>query len=194
MKRFLSSALLIFSIAASATTNDSTIYYSLPDSIKAVSFMADISVTEISKKCEVGIKTDAVTLLLEKDNNSSIIRFTSSNFPSTGTFAMGINVQGDLKYDYPRFGYDWKKNQSYRLLISQATDSAGNFSLYSGYIFLPEMNKWKLIGTLKTQGRWNALQETCNLLQRQKKTTYSNHHLPSLGSTPKWIMEEYAAK
>lgn len=169
MKRFLSSALLIFSIAASATTNDSTIYYSLPDSIKAVSFMADISVTEISKKCEVGIKTDAVTLLLEKDNNSSIIRFTSSNFPSTGTFAMGINVQGDLKYDYPRFGYDWKKNQSYRLLISQATDSAGNFSLYSGYIFLPEMNKWKLIGTLKTQGRWNALQKPAIYYRGKKR-------------------------
>ncbi|HEV8270757.1 MAG TPA: FKBP-type peptidyl-prolyl cis-trans isomerase [Chitinophagaceae bacterium] len=170
MKRVLTFTFLLFIFSnLFANNKDSTISYSLPDSVKAISFLTEITVTKISKKCEVGIKTNAVTLSLEKDNNSSIIRFTSSNFPSTGTFAMGINVHGDLKYDYPRFVYDWKKNQTYRLLISQATDSAENFSLYSGYIFLPEMNKWKLIGTLKIQGRWNALQKPAIYYRGRKR-------------------------
>jgi FKBP-type peptidyl-prolyl cis-trans isomerase FkpA len=169
MKLFLSFTLLIFSIVSSATIKDSTIYYDLPDSVNAISFMADITVSELSKKIEVGIKTDAVMLSLEKDNNSSLIRFTSSNFRSAGTIVMGINVHGDLKYEYPRFGYDWKKNESYRLLIAQATDSAGNFSLYSGYIFLPEENKWKLIGTLRINGRWNTIQQPAVFYRNRKK-------------------------
>jgi hypothetical protein len=49
--------LLIFP-AASATTNDSTIYYSLPDSIKAVCLW-QIFPGQKYQKCEVGIKTDA---------------------------------------------------------------------------------------------------------------------------------------
>ncbi|MBK6936008.1 MAG: FKBP-type peptidyl-prolyl cis-trans isomerase [Chitinophagaceae bacterium] len=31
--------------------------------------------------------------------------------------------------------------------------------LYSGYVFLPKENKWKLIATCKIQGRWNSIQK-----------------------------------
>jgi FKBP-type peptidyl-prolyl cis-trans isomerase len=58
-------------------------------------------------------------------------------------------------------------------LIAQATDSAGNFSLYSGYVFLPKENKWKLIGTFKVEGRWNSLQRPTVFYGGRKKQTIS---------------------
>lgn len=169
MKLFLIFSFLSVSIASIANKKDSTIYYSLPDSVKAVSFMAEISVTKMSKDCTIGIKTDAVTLSFGKHNYGSSIWFTSSNYRTSGTIVRGINVFQDLKYEYPKFGYDWKKNESYKLLIAQATDSAGNFSLYSAYIFLPEKNKWKLIGTVKINGRWNTIQQPVIFYRGRKK-------------------------
>jgi FKBP-type peptidyl-prolyl cis-trans isomerase FkpA len=42
--------------------------------------------------------------------------------------------------------------EAYQLMITIAGDSAGNFTIYSGYAFLPKEGKWKLIGTLKQEG------------------------------------------
>jgi hypothetical protein len=42
-------------------------------------------------------------------------------------------------------------------LITSAGDSAENFMLYSGYIYFPGQNKWKLIGTCKITGEWTTL-------------------------------------
>jgi hypothetical protein len=75
------------------------------------------------------------------------------------------------------------------LLISQATDSAGNFSLYSGYIFLPEVNKWKLIGTLKTQGRWNAFRNLQSITEAKRQPIAIT--IPKFSSRQKFL-EEYA--
>ena len=54
---------------SSAYDKDSVVYYPLPDSVKAVSFLAEISVGTITTKKEVfaGIKTDVVKLSLESD-------------------------------------------------------------------------------------------------------------------------------
>jgi FKBP-type peptidyl-prolyl cis-trans isomerase FkpA len=43
--------------------------------------------------------------------------------------------------------------------MSVASDSAANFVLYSGYVWLPKENKWKLIGTCKIEGRWGNIKE-----------------------------------
>lgn len=70
MKHYLLSVfLVILSLSINATDKDSTIYYNLPDSVKAVQFMAEINVQAITSKKEVfaGIKTDAVKLSLESD-------------------------------------------------------------------------------------------------------------------------------
>ncbi len=45
------------------------------------------------------------------------------------------------------WNYNWKYNETYPLLIQTASDSATNKTLYSGYIYLPEEKKWKLIAT-----------------------------------------------
>ena len=158
MKRALTFAVLLFIFFNSfANSKDSLINYPLPDTVKAVSFLAEVSVGTITTKKEVfaGIRTDVVKLSLETDKKEREIVF---EFPSGATvMANGIGVKtekGELSWKY-----NWIENENYRLLIATASDSAGNFALYSGYIFLPKEKKWKLIGTCKILGQWNTLKQ-----------------------------------
>jgi len=158
MKRTLTFAFLLFIFSdLFASNKDSLIYYPLPDSVKAVSFLVDISVGTIATKKEVfaGIKTDVVKLSLESDKKEREIVF---EFPSSATvMANGLAVKvekGELSWKYA-----WEENKEYRLMIATANDSAGNFALYSGYIFLPNEKKWKLIGTCKISGQWNTIKQ-----------------------------------
>jgi FKBP-type peptidyl-prolyl cis-trans isomerase FkpA len=152
-----------------AASKDSTFYYDLPDSVKAVSLIADISIQSVSSKNETyaGIKTSEVNLVLEVDGKEKDVEF---RFPKSALIvATGIDV--DKEKDELEWEYDWKLNTTYKLLIASAGDSAGNFVLYSGYIFLPEENKWKLIGTCKISGKWSSLTETAKLFSNVKQKT-----------------------
>ncbi len=162
MKKYLLPVLLfLFLQPVKASDKDSTIHYDLPDSVKAVQFMAEMTVGSfnIKKNCDAGIGTDAVSLSLRNNKGSRGFYFsTAASFKNVKWKTPGINAWTDLKDQDMIFKYDWQINETYKFLISIASDSAGNFSLYSGYIFLPKENKWKLIGTCKIAGRWNTLQ------------------------------------
>jgi FKBP-type peptidyl-prolyl cis-trans isomerase len=176
MKRALGLSLLFFSLACFAAVNDSTINYSLPDSVKVISFMTEFTIRNMSKSkyAEAGIMTDAVVLSLKKIPIGASINFQAINNYMQKPVAKGLNVRDpDQKTESLDFSYDWKVGETYRLLIAQASDSAGNFSLYSGYVFLPNENKWKLIGTFKIQGRWNSIQRPTVFYGGRKKQTIS---------------------
>ena len=158
MKRFLTFYFLLLTFFTSSAYNkDSVIYFPLPDTVKAISFLAEVSVGTITTKKEVfaGIKTDVVKLSLESDKKG---REFVIEFPSAATVMVngnGVKVEkGELSWSY-----NWTENENYKLLIATASDSAGNFALYSGYIFLPKEKKWKLIGTCKILGQWNTLKQ-----------------------------------
>lgn len=145
-------------VNAQASGRDSTRVYPLPDSVKAVQFMATISVQSVTGKKEsfAGIRADGVSLVLEAEKEEKEIVF---QFPENATvLASGRDVEkeedGELEYDY-----NWAEKESYQLMIAVASDSAGNFSLYSGYAWLPKDKKWKLIGTCRINGRWGTLKE-----------------------------------
>lgn len=159
MKKIFCFISLLTSITSFAVQKDSTINYILPDSVKAVSFLAEITVTDITNKkyTSAGIQTDKVSLLLEKYPVGSVISFMSNNSDDK-YIVTGVNVRKpNLKFPYLQFDYNWNIGESYKLLISQAADSAENFSLYSGYIFLHKENRWKLIGTVKIEGSWKTI-------------------------------------
>ncbi len=159
MKKFLAIIIpLLICISANAADKDSTIYYSLPDSIKATSFMAEINVQSVNDRKEVfaGISTDMVKLSLEADKKKREIVF---EYPSTASVvASGVNVETDEKGEM-EWDYDWSLNETYKLMVQVATDSAANFMLYSGYCWLPKENKWKLIGTCRINGQWKTIQQ-----------------------------------
>lgn len=45
--------------------------------------------------------------------------------------------------------YPWKTSQTYKLMVTALTDSATQSTIYTGYFFLPEEQKWKLIASFK---------------------------------------------
>ena len=101
MKRILAfSFLLLTYFTSSAFDKDSVIYYPLPDSVKAVSFLAEVSVGTITSKKELfaGIKTDVVKLSLESDKKEREIVF---EFPSPSTVmanGLGVKIEkGEVK-------------------------------------------------------------------------------------------------
>ncbi len=168
MKKILFVAFYVCLLTISnATIKDSTIIYDLPDSVKVVQFMAEINVTATNSKKEAfaGIKTDIVKLYLESDKKGKEIVF---EFPQyANVMAKGLNTDASEKGEIG-FNYNWSINETYKLLIAIATDSAENFSLYSGYALLPKENKWKLIGTCKIAGRWNNLQNPASYSSGKK--------------------------
>lgn len=145
-------------VQVQAGNRDSTLYYTLPDSVKAVQFMATIRVQSVTAKKEAfaGIQTDLVSLRLEWEPSEREIVF---QFPEKATVVTtGADIRKDEKGELV-FSYNWAPDEAYQLLIATAGDSAGNFSLYTGYAWLPRERKWKMIGTCKIDGRWNSLQQ-----------------------------------
>ncbi len=142
----------------SASSADSVLLLNLPDSVKAVAVLANVKVTAINSKKELfaGIQTDVVKLRLESEKQKHSVVF---EFPENSeVVATGIDIDATEKGEM-EWSYHWNTNENYKLMIATASDSAENFSLYSGYIFLPKEAKWKLIGTCKIAGRWNTIQQ-----------------------------------
>jgi len=170
MKQLISGiTVLFFTISSFANGKDSTIIYNLPDSVKAVSFLAEVSVGTISTKKEVfaGIKTDVVKLSLESEKKEREIVFEFQSSAIVMANGLGVKVEkGEISWDY-----NWTENENYKLLIATASDSAGNFALYSGYIFLPKEKKWKLIGTCKISGQWNTLKQPATFRSQVKNNS-----------------------
>ncbi len=198
MKNYLLPSLLfLISLSAKAIDKDSTLYYPLPDSVKAVQFMAEIHVQAVNTKKEVfaGIKTDVVKLSLEADKKEREIVF---EFPeSARVMATGLQVDTHEKGEIS-FHYNWALNETYKLLLAVATDSVENFSLYSGYAWLPKENKWKLIGTCKISGRWSTIQNPATYFSTGKKENIQTNIgqvwlQPSNGSWKNMKVEEQPA-
>lgn len=172
-KSFFIVLILAYSFTLKASIKDTTINYNLPDSVKAVQFMAEIKVNSYNTKkwFNLGIKTDAASITMRPGRKGGSFIFYSN--ASLNNITRGQNTWFDLKLFGVGFDYKWEVNETYKLLISQATDSAGNFSIYSGYVFLPRENKWKYIGSGKVTGRSNTIQQPALITASPKKQTLS---------------------
>ena len=45
--------------------------------------------------------------------------------------------------------YNWKPGETYKFLVTALPDSASKTTCYTGYFFIPELQKWKLIASFK---------------------------------------------
>lgn len=122
-----------------------------PDSVKATSFLVSVV-----PGARTGVKVwaaglsegSSVRVDLFKHKKNTGIGF---NFPegaqviTTGTGV--VNKKGRLELPLTI-----DPTAAYRLMLSMAADSAGNFVLYSAYAYLPGVSKWKLLGTCRVAG------------------------------------------
>jgi FKBP-type peptidyl-prolyl cis-trans isomerase FkpA len=167
MKLLFTIVVSFLSISAIAAGKDSVAYYNLPDSVKAVSLIADINIQSTGKKeAFAGIRSKNISLVMELDKKEKEISF---EFPETATIiSVGINVEKDK--GEAEWKYDWQLNTTYKLLIASASDSAENFIIYSGYIFLPEQQKWKLIATCRINGAREGIKEPAAVFSMGSKS------------------------
>jgi FKBP-type peptidyl-prolyl cis-trans isomerase FkpA len=155
----------IYSINVNA--QDITTNFTLPDSIRAIQFMSEFNIKSVPAKKEgfVGIKADGVSLVLESEKGKNEFEFS---FPK-GSKVVVVGKGVDQEQDGPEWKYQWKLNETYKLVIAVASDSAENYSLYSGYAWLPTENKWKLIGTCRIEGKWGPIKEPAAFYSGRKK-------------------------
>ncbi len=158
-------------ISMNLLAQDSVTALNLPDSVKAISFYAEIKLeTEPVKKGYTGIQTDVVKLGFERDKKERSFEF---EFPGTAkVVAKGMDVEQEE--DELEWEYNWSVGETYKLLVSVATDSAGNFSLYSGYVGLAKENNWKLIGTCRIEGRWSTIKDPAYFNSTGKNGSFSS--------------------
>ena len=62
-------------------------------------------------------------------------------------FADGFGNEGTGGHSH--WVYPWKTGQTYKLMVTALTDSASQTTIYTGYFFLPELQKWKLIASFR---------------------------------------------
>jgi len=165
----------LFCVGAFCQKNDS---YTVPDSIKVTGYYAEIKITESSKskKNLTGISADKAILGLAYNKEQKVITFESGYFHGKVKFmSYGIDVHY-LDGQSCFWNYEWKENETYPLLISTASDSATNETLYSGYIFLPDEKKWKLITTFSYDSAF-SIKFTANKTDKKSAVTFSNRWL-----------------
>jgi FKBP-type peptidyl-prolyl cis-trans isomerase len=173
MKKIQTILVFLFLLAmgktGTAADRDSTIRYSLPDSVKAVQFMAEFNVGAAGKKkyTAVGLSTSTVKIYFDNYYKGRSIRFHPVGLAKKT--AKGADVTEDLKYGYFNFTWNWKENTPYKLMIAMAADSISSIELYSGYVFLPELNKWKLIGTYQFSGKSISIREPAVYCRKGRK-------------------------
>ncbi|MEI6265337.1 MAG: DUF3472 domain-containing protein [Sphingobacteriia bacterium] len=62
-------------------------------------------------------------------------------------FADGFGNEGTGGHSH--LVYNWKAGEKYQLMVTALPDSASASTIYTGYFFMPELQKWKLIASFK---------------------------------------------
>ena len=148
MKQSLTFLLLnLFCLFAFCQKNNSKKLYTIPDSIKATGFYAEIKMNEdiVKKRSNTGISVNGfISVLLGRKKEQNIFFF--NYFAKPGYYKVYGKDTDTTSHDIT-WNYDWKANETYPLLIATTSDSAAHKTLYTGYVYLPAEQKWKLIAT-----------------------------------------------
>ncbi|QDK81989.1 DUF3472 domain-containing protein [Spirosoma sp. KCTC 42546] len=157
-------------LVAQSQPNPSVTEYPQPDSVEISHLLAKVSVGgfQSRKPLEVGLRSTLGTLSLKGSGQQKNVSFS---FPvGAQVVAKGINVQesgrGELSWNFA-----WKPNTTYQLMLIVAlSDTTDKKMLYSGYLFLPDENKWKLIGSCLLNGQRTTLKKPATFASGNDET------------------------
>ena len=157
-------------LVAQSQTNPVVTEYPQPDSIKISTLLANVSVVDFQsrKPVKAGLQSSLGTLSLNASGQQKNVAFT---FPvGAQVVAKGINVQesgrGELSWNFA-----WKPNTTYQLMqVVVLSDTTAKNMLYSGYLFLPDENKWKLIGSCLIDGQRTTLENLATFASGSNET------------------------
>lgn len=145
--------------------------YPLPDSVKASSFYNEITIPQGADvvhsyymACgfargyfgiQVNSPTERRVIFSVWDAGNEAVdrnKVADSNkvkllAKGDGVFADGFGNEGTGGHSH--WVYPWKAGETYRFWVTALTDSATNTTMYTGYFFVPELQRWKLIASFR---------------------------------------------
>ncbi|MBV9986137.1 MAG: DUF3472 domain-containing protein, partial [Chitinophagaceae bacterium] len=112
-------------------------------------------------------------------------------------FADGFGNEGTGGHSH--WIYPWKTDQTYRFLVTATPDSAARKTIYSGYFFVPDLQRWKLIASFRAprdgQGLRNLYSFNENFdgsnAQLQREAFFGNQWIQRQNNT--WLELEQAS-
>ncbi len=156
---------------AKARRNSASVHlrYPLADSIKAIAFYNEITIPEgadhlhsFYMACgfargyfgiQVNSETERRVIFSVWDAGNEAISRTKVNDSNR----VKLLAKGDavITNDFGNEGtgghshwvYPWKTGKTYQLMVTATSDSATQTTIYTGYFFLPGLQKWKLIAS-----------------------------------------------
>jgi FKBP-type peptidyl-prolyl cis-trans isomerase len=153
--------------------------YPLGDSIKAVAFYNEITIPENADiihsyymACgfargyfgiQVNSPTERRVIFSVWDSGKEAVdrnKVADSNkvqlmAKGEDVFADGFGNEGTGGHSH--WVYPWKTGQTYKMMVTALADSASQTTIYTGYFFIPEIQKWKLIASFKAPHDGQAL-------------------------------------
>ena len=168
--RLILLSILFAAINGTAAEKDSTVTYNLPDSIKAVQFMAEVKFQnlQIKKSLTAGISVNGADISFSDVKGKRGIYIRTHDL--SRVLSLGLNVK-KLKYAGAYFDHHWQEDKSYKLMIAIASDSATKLTIYSSYIFLPDEKKWKLLVSYKHPFYDQYIKQPTTFIRTDKKST-----------------------
>jgi hypothetical protein len=145
--------------------------YPLPDSVKAIAFYNEITIPEGADivhsyymacgfaRGYFGIQVNNATERRvifsvwdagkEAVDRSKVADSNKVQMLAKGedVFADGFGNEGTGGHSH--WVYPWQTGQTYKMMVTALPDSATQTTIYTGYFFLPEEQKWKLIASFK---------------------------------------------
>ncbi|MFM1930376.1 MAG: hypothetical protein RL387_1704 [Bacteroidota bacterium] len=109
----------------------------------------NISSIETGQKGTIGISTSQSKLYLTFKKNKSKIIFEVPNANELLSTGLNTKTASNTKVEW---NFDATQEKQYKLYIANTSDSAKNYIIYSGYLYFPTLNKWKLIASFKVNG------------------------------------------
>jgi hypothetical protein len=145
--------------------------YPLPDSVKATSFYNEITIPEGAdivhsyymacgfSRGYFGIQVNSATerrviFSVWDAGNEAVDRNKVADSNKVQLLAKGDNVFADGFGNegtggHSHWVYPWKTGETYKFWVTALTDSATQTTIYTGYFFIPELQKWKLVASFK---------------------------------------------
>jgi FKBP-type peptidyl-prolyl cis-trans isomerase FkpA len=146
--------------------DSATMNYQLPDSVRATQLYVSLAGS--------GRSNAFYGLAFDKGRIGFQLRAKKKSFvffiPANGIIlARGIGVDSMARGIF-RWKYNWQEGRHYPLLLTTISDSGSRSTIYTGYVFLPEKNQWKLLASYKsTEGAGFILAPAALIVKGRKK-------------------------
>jgi hypothetical protein len=169
--------------------------YQLPDTLKAVQYYSEVSIDTLISYSFYGTHFSEGMLGLMSDKTkkgSFVFNLNNAGKKDYRLVASGLNVETIKDWPYGKaavkWKYDWQPKDTYKLLLTIVADSASQSTYYTGYVFLPKEQQWKLLASFQKMNDGNYIKQPGTMVSSfNPRMDFYNR---KLSSPQAWLQRE----